>query len=86
MELTYTEVDGYFYPDLTLPETESACALGIFSGKIFYNRATADSLRAVRCCIFTERAQKGNLIGLCLFPAETAAQPGNRQRGIHAQM
>ena len=44
----------------------------------FYSRATADSLRAVRCCIFTERAQKGNLICLCLFPAETAAQPGNR--------
>ena len=55
----------------------SALALGIFSGRIFYNRATADSLRAVRCCIFTERAQKGNLICLCLFPAETAAQPGN---------
>ena len=56
----------------------SACALGIFSGKISYNRATADSLRAVRCCIFTERVQEGNLICLCLFPAETAAQPGNR--------
>mgnify|MGYP002232472202 CR=1 FL=1 len=56
----------------------SACALGIFSGKIFYNRATADSLRAVRCCIFTERVQEGNLICLCLLPAETAAQPGNR--------
>ena len=56
----------------------SACALGIFSGKISYNRATADSLRAVRCCIFTERVQEGNLICLCLLPAETAAQPGNR--------
>ena len=56
----------------------SALALGIFSGKISYNRATADSLRAVRCCIFTERVQEGNLICLCLFPAETAAQPGNR--------
>ena len=56
----------------------SACALGTFSGKISYNRATADSLRAVRCCIFTERVQEGNLICLCLFPAETAAQPGNR--------
>ena len=51
----------------------SACALGIFSGKISYNRATADSLRAVRCCIFTERVQEGNLICLCLLPAETAA-------------
>ena len=28
MELTYTEVDGYFYPDLTLPETEDHRPLG----------------------------------------------------------
>ena len=57
----------------------SACALGIFSGRIFYNRATADSLRAVRCCIFTKGDQEGNLICLCLIPAETAAQPENRR-------
>lgn len=28
MELTYTEVGGYFYPDLTLPETEDDRPLG----------------------------------------------------------
>lgn len=28
MELTYTEEDGYSYPDLTLPETENDCPLG----------------------------------------------------------
>ena len=60
-------------------ENASACALGIFSGRIFYNRATADSLRAVRCCIFTKGDQEGNLICLCLLPAETAAQPENRR-------
>lgn len=28
MELTYTEVDGYFYPDLTLPDAEEHRPLG----------------------------------------------------------
>ena len=35
--------------------------------KYFYNRATADSLRAVCCCIFTGMAQKVNSICCAYF-------------------
>ena len=39
------------------------CALAIIRGRIIFNRAMPDSLRAVRHCIFTEGVVEGN--GIC---------------------
>ena len=53
----------------------SASLWAYLAEKYFYNRATADSLQAVCCCIFTVMAQKVHL--LRLFPSEMTAQPEN---------
>jgi hypothetical protein len=55
----------------------SASLWAYLAEQYFYNRATADSLRAVCCCIFTIKGPKGKLHLLRLFPSEMTAQPEN---------